>query len=225
MVYTDPHLLWIINSEEIIQNNPQILEDVKRESERMKDERDRLQSQLDEMEADGTISVNETGEDRTSAQLESHVGEDDEEENILDEDNEEQYTNDSQEQSIDNTKDSTETETTSNNQPMYTFKEITMEVIEQMKADIVKVKNLLIPERLQKQIGKQITPILEKHVVPVLKDFNEQNLKPAVKTIVSVAKGMSFGVVDLIKRHATVLMNKNGRQGQEQLQSPPTESE
>lgn len=40
------------NSEEILQKNPQILEDVRRESERMMEERDRLQSQLDEMNTD-----------------------------------------------------------------------------------------------------------------------------------------------------------------------------
>lgn len=206
-------------SEEILQKNPQILEDVKREAQRMKDERDRLQSQLDEMQADETIPGNETQEDHTSTQPESHVNEGNEEESNVDEDNEIQNIDDNQEQS-DNTKgNTTETETTSNNQPMYNFKEITMEVIEQMKADVVKVKNLLIPERLQKQIA----PILEKHVVPVLKEFTEQNIKPAVKSLVSVAQGMSSSVKDLIKRHATAFMNKSGGGGEEQ--SPATESE
>ncbi len=195
----------------------------------MKDERDRLLSQLDETQADDTITdtsiddVNESQEDHTLADQESHIGEDSsEEENNVDEDNEEQSINESEEQSIDNTKgEMTETETTtSNNQPIYTFKEITMEVIEQMKADITKVKNFIIPERLQ----KQIQPILDKHVVPVLKAFTEQHLKPAVKTLVSVAKDMCFSVVDLIKRHTTAFMNKSGGQV-EQSQSPATESE
>ena len=200
---------------------------MKRESERMKDERDRLQSQLDEMQADDTITdisvddVNKTQGDHTSTQQESHIGLS-EEENDVDEDNEEQSTNESEEEAtkeseeptIDNTEgDMTETVTTSNNQSIYNFKDITMEVIEQMKADIIKVKNFLIPERLQ----KQIQPILEKHVMPVVKTFTEQHLKPAVKTIVSVAKDMSFSVVDLVKRHATAFMNKNG--GQEKSSS------
>lgn len=190
---------------------------MKHEAQRMKDERDRLQSQLDEMQADKTIPENESQEDHTSTQPESHLNEGNEEENNVDEDNEIQNIDENQEQS-DNTKgNTTETETTSNNQPMYNFKDITMEVIQQMKADIVKVKNLLIPERLQKQID----PMLEKHVVPVLKEFNEQNIKPAVKSLVSVAKGMSSSVGDLIKRNAAAFMSKSG--GEEQ--SPATESE
>eukprot|EP00986_Skeletonema_menzelii_P003613 scaffold1134_cov147-Skeletonema_menzelii.AAC.2 len=194
--------------EEILQKNPQILEDLKQETERMNAERDRLQSQLDEMQTDETISANETQEDHNSAQLESHdLSEEIEEENIVDE--EIQYTDENQE-------DTTETEITSYNHPMYNFKDITMEVIEQMKSDFVKVKNLLIPERLQKQIA----PILEKHVVPVLKEFTEQ-LKPAVKSIVSVAKDMSYSVVDLMKRHAAAFMSKSGGQGEEQ--SPTSE--
>lgn len=185
----------------------------------MKDERDRLQSQLDEIKADETIPENETQVDHTSTRPESHVSEDNQKENTVDEDNEIEYVEENQEQS-DNTKgNTTETGTTSNNQPMYNFKEITMEVIEQMKADVVRVKNLLIPERLQKQIA----PILEKHVVPVMKEFTEKNIKPAVKSLVSVAKDMSFSVGDLIKRHATAFMNKGGGQGEEQ--SPATESE
>lgn len=189
----------------------------------MKDERDRLQSQLDEMQADETIPENETQEDLTSTQPDGHVNEDNqenqEEENNVDVDNEIQNMDGNLEQS-DNTKgNTTETETTSNNQPIYSFKEITMEVIEQMKADALKVKNLLIPERLQKQIA----PILEKHVVPVLNEFTEQNIKPAVKSLVSVAKGMSISVGDLIKRHATAFVNNSGGEGEEQ--SPATESE
>ena len=184
----------------------------------MNAERDRLQSQLDEMQTDETITANEKEEDNTSAQLESHgAGEEIEEENNAEE--EIQYTDENQEQSIDSTEGTAETEIASNNQPIYNFKDITMEVIEQMKADIVKVKNLLIPERVQKQIA----PILEKHVVPVLKEFTEQ-LKPAVKTLVSVAKDMSCSVVDLIKRHAAAFMNKSGGQGEEQSQSPAPES-
>lgn len=192
---------------------------MKQETERMNAERDRLQSQLDEMQAEEALSMNETEEDHTSAQIESHdLGEEIEEEHDdnVDEDNKIQNTDEKQEQSIDKTAGITETETTSNNQPIYDFKEITMEVIAQMKADFIKVKNLLIPERLQQQIN----PILEKHVVPVLKEFTEQ-LKPAVKTLISVAKDMSCSVVDLIKRHAAAFMSKSGGQGAEQ--SPESE--
>ena len=189
----------------------------------MNAERDRLQSQLDEIQTEETSSMNETEEDHTSSQIESHdLGEEMEEEhdNHTGEDNKIQYTDEKQEQSIDKTAGITETETTSNKQTIYDFKEITMEVIAQMKADFVKVKNLLIPERLQQQIEQQIAPILEKHVVPVLKEFMEQ-LKPAVKTLISVAKDMSCSVVDLIKRHATAFMSKSGEQGADQ--SPESE--
>lgn len=199
----------MINSEEILQKNPQILNDVKRESERMMDERDRLLSQLKETQADDAITDSniddghETQGDHTLTKQESHGGDGGRGE---DEGTEE-------EQSIDNSKgELTDTETTtSNNQPIYTFKEITMEVIEQMRTDITKFKNFIIPERLQ----KQIQPILDKHVMPVLKVCTEQYLKPAAKTLVSVAKDMCISVVDLIKRHATAL-NNSGRGGKDQ---------
>ena len=89
---------------------------------------------------------NESQEDHTSTQPESHLNEDNDEENNVDEDNEIQNIGENQEQSGNTKGNTTETETTSNNQQMYNFKDITMEVIQQMKEDIVKVKNLLIPE-------------------------------------------------------------------------------
>ena len=113
----------------------------------MNAERDRLQSQLDEMQTEETSSMNQTEEDHTSAQIESHdLGEEMEEEHNdnAGEDNKIQNTDEKQEQSIDKTADITETETASNKQPIYDFKEITMEVIAQMKADFVKVKNFFI---------------------------------------------------------------------------------
>ena len=199
------------NSEEILQKNPQILDDVRRESERMMDERDRLQSQLDEMNTDeeDTAAVipeniaiddlNQTQEDDyNSTQQERYTAEEetDETRNIDEAEAEEQSTN----YSTDNTEGGvTETDPTPTNQPIYTFKEITIEVIEQMKADFTKVKNFLIPERTQ----QKIQPIIEQHVMPFLKTVIEQHVKPAMKTIMSVAKDMSSTAIDLAKRHVT----------------------
>lgn len=218
------------NSEEILQKNPQILEDVRRESERMKDERDRLQSQLDEMNADeeDTAAIipenividdlNQTQEgDYDSTQQERYTAEEetDETSNIDEAEAEEQTTN----YSTDNTEGGvTETDPTSTNQPIYTFKEITMEVIEQMKADFTKVKNFLIPERTQ----QKIQPIIEQHVMPFLKTVTEQHIKPAMKTIMSVAKDMSSTAIDLAKRHVTAFLSKSDEEEQSSAQAAAT---
>lgn len=208
------------NSEEILQKNPQILEDVRRESERMMEERDRLQSQLDEMNTDDENTAAIIPEDNIIDEL-NQTQEDDydstqqeryETRNIDEAETEEQSTN----YSIDNTEGGvTETVTTSTNQPIYTFKEITMEVIEQMKADFTKVKNFLIPERTQ----QKIQPIIEQHVMPFLKTVTEQHVKPAMKTIMSVAKDMSSTAIDLVKRHVTAFLSKSDGEEQSSAQA------
>ncbi len=189
----------------------------------MKDERDRLQSQLDGMNTDDEDTAALIPEDNIiddlsqtqgdvndSTQQEHYTAEEetDETRNIDEAEIEERSTN----YSIDNTEGGvTETDTTSTNQPIYTFKEITMEVIEQMKLDFTKVKNFLIPERTQ----QKIQPIVEQHVMPFLKTVTEQHVKPAMKTIISVAKDMSSTAVDLVKRHVTAFLSKSD--GEEQL--------
>jgi len=221
------------NSEEILQKNPQILDDVRRESERMMDERDRLQSQLDEMNTDeeDTAAIipenividdlNQTQEDDyNSTQQERYTAEEETDEtrnNIDESETEEQSTN----YSTDNTEGGvTEADTKSTNQPIYTFKEITMEVIEQMKADFTKVKNFLIPERTQKKIQL----IIEQHAMPFLKTATEQHIKPAMKTIISVAKDMSSTAVDLVKRHVTAFLSKSDGEEQSSAQAETTSS-
>ena len=204
------------NSEEILQKNPQILEDVRRESERMMEERDRLQSQLEKMNTDeeDTTAImpedniiddlNQTQEDdNNSTQQERYTAEEetDETRNIDEAEAEEQSTN----YSID----------TSTNQPIYTFKDITMEVIEQMKADFTKVKNFLIPERTQ----QKIQPIIEQHVMPFLKTVTDEHVKPAMKTIMSVAKDMSSTAIDLVKRHVTAFLHKSDGEEQSSAQA------
>lgn len=196
----------------------------------MKDERDRLQSQLDEMNIDDEDTaaiipennviddLNETQEDvNDSTQQEQHTDAEEEtdETRNIDEATDEQSTN----YSIDDTEGGvTETDTTSTNQPIYTFKEITMEVIEQMKADFTKVKKILIPESTQ----KKIQPIIEQHVMPFLKTATEQHVKPAMKTIISVAKDMSSTAVDLVKRHVTAFLSKSDGEEQSSAQAATT---
>lgn len=196
----------------------------------MKDERDRLQSQLDEMNIDDEDTaaiipennviddLNETQEDvNDSTQQEQHTDAEEEtdETRNIDEATEEQSTN----YSIDDTEGGvTETDTTSTNQPIYTFKEITMEVIEQMKADFTKVKKFLIPESTQ----KKIQPIIEQHIMPFLKTATEQHVKPAMKTIISVAKDMSSTAVDLVKRHVTAFLSKSDGEEQSSAQAATT---
>mmetsp|Transcript_19990 Transcript_19990/g.36150 ORF Transcript_19990/g.36150 Transcript_19990/m.36150 type:complete len:287 (-) Transcript_19990:265-1125(-) len=157
--------------EEILQTNPEIMEDVKRESERMMNERNSLLVQLNQQQE---------GVDGQTEQQENNTVD-------VEERDSEVLTNPNASLS-----DTNDTEDQSNNTLYYGFKEITLEVIEQMKSDFTKVVNLIVPKKLQEQIQLQM----------------KQQIQPALKSFVSVAKGMGMAAYDLSRRYLMAFVNR-----------------
>ncbi|KAL7524202.1 hypothetical protein ACHAXR_000472, partial [Thalassiosira sp. AJA248-18] len=114
--------------EEILETHPEILEDVKRENERMMNERDRLLEQL-HRQSNGTEPKAEQDRiDATAEQAEEMGGSEELEEQEEVEEVEDQNTPDT----------ISDSEKQPNNKLTYGLKEMTLEVIEQMKADFTK---------------------------------------------------------------------------------------
>ena len=191
----------------------------------MKNERDKLQSQLDEMQTSDTSNdsmsdINEalvdTAVSKQSSQTDADSEEEKEDDNvddIIDDSNVEQpYTNETAKNK------SADAINVKNVEPIFNFREIHMEVMQQIKADITKIKNFLIPKKLQ----QQLTPILKNHIEPMVKGVIEQ-LRPSVVTLTAVAKDMILNVVDLVKRYTAAFGNNNGGRDEEQSQSQATE--
>ena len=189
------------NSEEILRKHPEIIEDVRRESERMMHERDRLQKQLHEMQgSDNETSLlwdMEAGTQQGSI-LDSIGGDSDEVQTL-----EENGTVDgsvekglksgfheTQVGEIDDAKNVTETlSATINSQhkphkPIFELKEILLEVKQQIKTDVTKVLNFIVPEPLRKQV------------------------QPMLKIVVSIAKDTCGTAYDLIKRYLMLFLNQ-----------------
>jgi len=198
------NLCFYVNIREaILEKHPEILEDVKKESERMQNQRDTLLEQLNEK--------NEIAETPDAA-------DDDDQEQLVDNSNDTldgtdqsetgnqtdhiergEHNEQKHEDDIDSTnatttlanENSEETEQ-SNNKLTYDFKDITLEVIEQMKSDMRKLINFLLPQRTR----DKLQPLLEKHVLPALKSFG------------LVAKDAGLTVYDMAKRYLMAFMNK-----------------
>ena len=80
----------------------------------------------------------------------------------------------------------------------YTFKDITLEVIQQMKADLQKVINLILPKPLQEKIQEQF----------------KQQILPALKSFAMVAKDMGLTAYDMARRYIAAFMDqKKGDEG------------
>lgn len=154
--------------EEILTNHPEILEDVKKESERMMQERDRLQEQLDQI-----LEENTTGDEEslsTSPWGLRGKGTNELQDEIL------------EQSSVDSATNSEEV--IKQPEPIFDFKEITVEVMKQIKSDMTKLLNIIIPKQLRDQIT------------------------PSLKTFGLVAKDMGFSAYDLLRRHMTAFLDK-----------------
>ena len=209
--------------------HPEILEDVKKESERMMNERNRLleqlqQQQLQEKEEGGAgaIPIKQKYNNVTTPEAvheEEKVDSDDTEE-LLDNSI---MTDSQQTQSI--------LSAASNKQPLsYDVKEIAIEVIQQIKSDITKLINLVIPKRIRDQIKVQLHELNEQPGVQQLKSditkaFNiiapkakglfenvtvqlKQHVLPALKSFSLVVKEWSMTAVDMGRRYIVAFMNK-----------------
>lgn len=209
--------------------HPEILEDVKKESERMMNERNRLleqlqQQQLQEKEEGGTsaIPIKQKYDNVTTSEA---VHE------------EEKVNSDNIEELLDNsvmTDTSQQTQSilsaASNKQPLtFDVKEIAIEVIQQIKSDITKLINLIIPKRIRDQINVQLHELNEQPGVQQLKSditkaFNiiapkanvlfknvtvqlKQHVLPALKSFSLVVKEWSMTAVDMGRRYIVAFMN------------------
>mmetsp|Transcript_3380 Transcript_3380/g.7448 ORF Transcript_3380/g.7448 Transcript_3380/m.7448 type:complete len:372 (-) Transcript_3380:453-1568(-) len=76
------------------------------------------------------------------------------------------------------------------NELKFDLKEITIEVLEQMKSDFTKVVNFILPEKVRVQA--------------------KQHIQPALKSFALVAKDMGMTTYGVARRHLMALMNKRG---------------
>eukprot|EP00970_Alexandrium_tamarense_P018373 scaffold13330_cov205-Alexandrium_tamarense.AAC.10 len=183
--------------EEILTKHPEILDDVRKESEDMMKERDRLQWQLDQMqnkESNGTNA--EAGDTQQQTDTDHQTGEDLSNASILGD--EHATTNDENASATNDTSDNTVTM----HKPIYDVNEIVVEVIQQIKSDVLKVVDFVAPEHVRQQI------------------------RPALQTFVSVAKDMSMSVYGLVKRYVKAFLDTNeGSVGGDSNDGDPTSSD
>ena len=166
--------------EEILTNHPEILEDVRKESERMMKERDRLQQQLDQLKEDGAAETeNESGTAASPWGLRGKV-----EDEITNTTSESDETRQQKPQSSDSKVSSSEEMAPKPPEPIFDFKEITQEVIKQMKADATRLLNIIFPKPLRDQ------------------------LLPSLKTFGLVAKDMCISTYDLLKRYLGTFLDR-----------------
>jgi hypothetical protein len=167
--------------EEILTTHPEILEDLKKESERMMHERDRLQQQLDQLQV-GDVAADEQSE--SSPWGLRGKGTD----TSLDETLESVGRDHKQNETLASSNTSSE-ELTKTTEPIFDFKEITQEVMKQMKADMTRLLNIILPKHLRDQIT------------------------PSLKSFGLIAKDMCMSTYDLLRRHLKAFLDRGGSTG------------
>ena len=210
--------------------HPEILVDVKKESERLMNERNRLleqlqQQQLQEKEEGGTsaIPIKQKYNNITTSEAVN------EEEKVVNSDNIEELLDSSV---MTDTSQQTKSilNAASNKQPLtYDVKEIAIEVIQQIKSDITKLINFIVPKRICDQIKVQLHELNEQPGVKQLKSditkvFNiiapkanelfkdatvqiKVKVVPALKSFSLVVKEWSMTTVDMGRRYIVAFMN------------------
>ena len=168
--------------EEILTNHPEILDDVKRESERMMRERDMLQEKFNQLQDDESVETEKEFDSASPWGLRGKVSPDSVSPDAIPE-----IKNRLPEPSVADSAISSE-EVSKLHEPIFDFREITQEVIMQMKSDMTKLVNLIIPKSLREQIA------------------------PSLKSFGLVAKDSALSVYDLVKRYVKVVfLNKNSK--------------
>ena len=167
--------------EEILTNHPEILDDVKRESERMMRERDMLQEQLNQLQHEGSVETDKEFDSASPWGLRGKVSPDSVSPDAIEEVKTRQQEPSVADSAITSEEESKQPET------LFDFREITLEVITQMKSDMTKLVNLIIPKSLRDQ------------VTPSLKSFG------------LVAKDSALSIYDMMKRYMKVFLNKKSR--------------
>jgi len=208
--------------------NPEILEDVKKESDRVKMERDRLAAQLNDQhqqQQEEEIPLEQVNNTTNSVPEETIDNDDEEEMNkstILP--NHEKALNDAimsdkttQTKSILNTYQN-------QNQLTFNMKEITIEVIQQIKSDIMKVVNFIAPEgSYTREVARQIqSDMIKMYKVVISKETRDklipyidqaklsiqQTVIPSLKSFSLVVKEWGLTTFDMGCRYVKALMDK-----------------
>ena len=165
--------------EEILTSHPEILEDVKRESERMMQERDRLQEQLNQIQSEESAK-DEQSESASPWGLRKK-GSEDLEGGALEPD----QSNIKEHSSTDTATETFQSEKVAKpTEPIFDFKEITLEVIDQIKHDITKLINIIVPKTLRDQIA------------------------PSLKTFRLIVKDSVLSICDIVKRYGRAILDK-----------------
>lgn len=109
---------------------------------------------------------------------------------------------DGEEVSVDDTtlveNSANDTATQSSNKLTYDLREITSEVIEQVKSDFTKMVDFIVPEHRREQIRLLF----------------RQQIQPALKSFATVAKDMGITIYDLVRRYVMAFTSKKGGESQ-----------
>ena len=116
-----------------------------------------------------------------------------------------------------------------NNKPLtYDIKQLTLEVIQQIKSDLTKLINFVAPKELRDQIKTQINqkviPFVQQKVIP----FIQQHIIPSIKSTSLVIQEWGVTTFDMVRRYVgAFLSNKmdDGRDTTVDDTSTPTATE
>jgi len=211
--------------EDILKSNPEILEDVKKESDRVKLERDRLAAQLNEQrqQQEEEIPIEQVDNTINTVPEETIDNDDIEKTNKSTMPNHEKALNEAimsdkttQTKSILNTYQN-------QNQLTFNMKEITIEVIQQIKSDIKKVINFVAPEgsytrdvirQIQSDIIKIYKVVISKEtrdkLIPYIDQTKlsiQQTVIPSLKSFSLVVKEWGITAFDMGCRYVKALMD------------------
>ena len=164
--------------EEILTSHPEILEDVKKESERMMRERDRLQEQLNHMQSEGNVK-GEQSESMSPWGLRGKGSDDSKDGTLMSDQSDIQ-----EDSSVADSATDRSDKIAKPVEPIFDFKEITYEVINQIKHDVTKLINMIVPKTLRDQIA------------------------PSLKTVWLITRDSALSVCDIVRRYGRAFLDK-----------------
>ena len=117
-----------------------------------------------------------------------------------------------------------------NNEPLtYDIKQLTLEVIQQIKSDLTKLINFVAPKELRDQIKTQINehviPFVQQKVIPMI----QEHIIPSIKSTSLVMKEWGVTTFDMVRRYVGAFvsnkMDVDGRDTTVDDTSTPTATE
>ena len=103
-----------------------------------------------------------------------------------------------------------------NNKPLtYDIKQLTLEVIQQIKSDLTKLINFVAPKELRDQIKTQINqkviPFVQQKVIP----FIQQHIIPSIKSTSLVMKEWGMTTFDMVRRYVGAFVSNKMDDGRD----------